>query len=38
MNRRNDPMPLQLCEDWRVFVYLSKKTNFTQNKVVDGEL
>ena len=31
-------MPLQLCVDSRVFVYLSKKTNFIQNKFVDGEL
>ena len=31
-------MTLQLCVDWRVFVYLSNKTNFTQNKFVDGKL
>ena len=37
-NRRNDPLPLQLCEDWRVLVYLPNKSNFIQNKFVDGEL
>ena len=31
-------MPLELCVGWRVFVYLSNKTNFNQNKFVDGEL
>ena len=31
-------MPLQFCVDWRVFVYLSNKTNFIQNKFVDSEL
>ena len=31
-------MPLQLCVDWRVFVCLLDKTNFIQNKFVDGEL
>ena len=38
INKRNDLMPLELCIGWRVFVYLSKNTNFTQRKLMDGEL
>ena len=30
-------MPLELFVDWRVFVYISNKTNFTPKKLVDGE-
>ena len=38
MNRKNDPIPLELCVGWRVFVYISNKTNFIENIFVDGEL
>ena len=31
-------MPLIQCVDKRVFVCLSNKTNFIQNKFVDSEL
>ena len=34
----NDTMTLGFWEGFKVFVYLSNKTNCTKNKILDGEL
>ena len=38
INRKIDPILVELCVNCRFFVYLSNKINFTESKFMESEL